>query len=128
MTIIWCMVPEKWSTTDKIFCHSGPSFALLPPLINWKIKILKKWKNHLETLSFYSGPIFPFFAPPNSPKNPIFLKWKKHLEISSLYICVPKTMIKWFTVPEIWCATDRWTDRRTNEWTEKVTYRGRCPS
>ena len=31
MTIIWCMVPEIWSMTDKIFCHLGPFFALLPP-------------------------------------------------------------------------------------------------
>ena len=26
------MVPEIWSTTDRIFCHSGPFFALLPPI------------------------------------------------------------------------------------------------
>ena len=25
------MVPEIWSATDKIFCHFGPFFALLPP-------------------------------------------------------------------------------------------------
>ena len=25
------MVPEIWSATDKIFCHSGPFFSLLPP-------------------------------------------------------------------------------------------------
>ena len=23
MTIIWCMVPEAWSTTDRLFCHFG---------------------------------------------------------------------------------------------------------
>ena len=31
MTIIWCMVPEILSATDRIFCHFGPFFALLPP-------------------------------------------------------------------------------------------------
>ena len=31
MTIAWCMVPEIWSVTDKIFCHFGSFFALLPP-------------------------------------------------------------------------------------------------
>ena len=36
MIIIWCMVPEIWSMRDKIFCHSGPFFALLPPLTTWK--------------------------------------------------------------------------------------------
>ena len=30
MTIIWCMVPEILSTTDRIFCHFGPFFVLLP--------------------------------------------------------------------------------------------------
>ena len=28
--VIWCMVPEIWSTTDKIFCHFGLFFAFLP--------------------------------------------------------------------------------------------------
>ena len=31
MTIVWCMVPAIWSVTDKMFCHFGPFFALLPP-------------------------------------------------------------------------------------------------
>ena len=31
MTIIWCMVLEIWSMTDKFFCHFGLLFALLPP-------------------------------------------------------------------------------------------------
>ena len=31
-TIIWCMVPDIWSMTDIIFCHSGLFFALLPTL------------------------------------------------------------------------------------------------
>ena len=25
-------VPEIWSATDRIFYHSGPLFALLPPI------------------------------------------------------------------------------------------------
>ena len=43
---------------------------------------------------------------------------KKTLDISSVYICIPKIMIRWCTVPEIWCAmdgqTDRWTDRKSD--------------
>ena len=39
------------------FCHFRPFFALLLPspipcLTNWKTKILKKWKNHLEMSLF----------------------------------------------------------------------------
>ena len=31
-------------------------------------------------------------------------------------------------VPEIWWATDRWPDRRTDRQMEKMTYRGGCPT
>ena len=38
---------------------------------------------------------------------------KKELELSSFYTSVPKIMITWWPVPEIWCVTvgrtDRWT-------------------
>ena len=37
------MVPQIWSTTDRIFCHSGPLFAILPSM-DPEIKTLKKWK------------------------------------------------------------------------------------
>ena len=30
ITIIWCMVPEIWRVTDRIFCHFGSFFALCP--------------------------------------------------------------------------------------------------
>ena len=30
MTVISCMDPEIWSAMDKLFCHFGPFFALLP--------------------------------------------------------------------------------------------------
>ena len=31
VTVIWCMIPEIWSLTDRIFCHFGLFFAFLPP-------------------------------------------------------------------------------------------------
>ena len=31
MAVIWCMVPDIWSVTDKIFCHFGSLLAFLPP-------------------------------------------------------------------------------------------------
>ena len=49
-------------------------------------------------------------------------KLKKYLEVLPFYTGVPKIMIRWCTVSEIWCTTDGWTDRQT----EKVTYRGEC--
>ena len=46
MTIIWCIVPEIWSATDIIFSHSGPFFAILPPIDpeNQNFEKLKKKK------------------------------------------------------------------------------------
>ena len=79
MTIIWCMLHEIWNKTDIIFCHFGPfSAQLLTLLTTWKIKVLKKWKNHLKILSFYT--------------------------------CIPQMMmmmIIWSIVPEIWSRTGR---------------------
>ena len=63
-----------------------------------------------------------FFCPFTSltpQKIKILKKWKKLLETSSFYICVPKIMIRWCTVPEICCA--RWTDGGTNRWTDRRT-------
>ena len=85
---------------------------------------------------FSFGAIFCSFALLTAQKITIFKKWKKHLEILSFYTCVPKIMIRWCIVPEIWCAADGqkggqmdgWTDRRTGRRTEKVTFRGGCPA
>ena len=57
--------------------------------------------------------------PTNSPKNQNLKKWKKCLEISS-YTSIPKIMIMWCTVPEVWCAAVRWTDKWTDGWMGKV--------
>ena len=99
MTII-CLVPEIWSATDRIFGHSGPFFALLPPCGPRKSKFSKKWKKQLKILSFYKHKwqsydvwflrygvqwteffvildhFLPFY-PPNNPKNQNFEKMKK---------------------------------------------------
>ena len=59
--------------------------------------------------------IFCPFTPLTAQKIKILKKWKKCLEISSFYICVPKIMIRWCTVPETWYVTDRQTDGRMDE-------------
>ena len=71
--------------------------------------------------------------PPNNPKNQHFEKnekkppgcmtLKKNQKID-IILHVSKIMITWCMVPEIWCATDGWTDRQM----KKVTYRGGCPT
>ena len=59
--------------------------------------------------------IFCPLTPLTAQNIKIFKKWKKHLEKLSFYICVPKSMIRWCTVPEIWCVMDGWTDGRKDE-------------
>ena len=134
MTIIWCMVPEIWSATDRIFSYFWPFFCPFTPLKTQKIKILKKMKkkkpgdiiilykrtineNHMmhgswdmkrdrhNFLSFEA--IFCPFTPLTTRKIKILKSWKKnHLEISSFYTSVPKIMTICYTVPEIWRVTD----------------------
>ena len=55
MKIVLCMVPEIWSATDRIFGHFGPFFCPFTQLTTQKIKILKKWKKHLQISSFYTS-------------------------------------------------------------------------
>ena len=80
MKIIWQMVPEIWSTTDRHFCQFGHFWVIL-----------------CHFLPFY---------PTNKPQNQNFQKEKKnYLEMSTFYTCVPKIMIIWCMLPEIWSTT-----------------------
>ena len=122
--------PEIWNAPDRIFLSSRAIFCPYTPLTAWKMKISKQWNKGLE-ISFYTsvpkimiicytvpeiwhvtdvllffilGYTFPFY-PHNSPKNENFKKMKKGLEISSFYTSVPKIIIIYYTVPEIWYVT-----------------------
>ena len=46
------MVPEIPIMTDRIFCHSGPFFAFLPPM-DPENQIFEKNEKPLKILSFY---------------------------------------------------------------------------
>ena len=88
---------HKWWSYDVWFLRYGARqteyfvildqlFALLPPLpltTTQKLKILKKWKKTTTTTTK-----------------------KKRLDISLFYTIVPKIMIIYHTVPEIWHGTD----------------------
>ena len=97
------MVPVIYCATDS-FLTFWAIFWSLTLLTTWKIKILKKWKKHLEILSFYTcvpqitiiwgmvpdtwsstDQIFchfgSFFAlSPKTWKIKILKKWQKHWE------------------------------------------------
>ena len=103
MTIIWYMVPEISTASDRFFLSSWTICCPFTPLTARKMKISEKWKKHLEISSFYTiAPKlmiigytvreiwvrdgcncifhcvhFLHFYPPNSPKNKNFKKKKK---------------------------------------------------
>ena len=87
ITIIWCMLHEIWSATDKYFCHFGPFFSLT----TWRIKILKKWNKHIHVYHKWRWflrckmqptvfwTIFCSFTSLTTWKIKILKKWKNHL-------------------------------------------------
>ena len=118
-------------------CNGQNFFVILDcflpfhPLTTWKIKIWKKWKNHLEILSFftcvhkwqshdvwflrYGAWRTKFFChldfscafTPNNPKNQHFEKIKiKSGDIIMLHMCTIMTFI-WCMVSEILNVTNR---------------------
>ena len=111
-----------------VIFHFGLFFTLLPPQQPKKSKfwksektpggfiILQKCtKNHDHMLHHSWDMVcdrcnyFSFcaiFCPFTAQKNKILQKWKKYLEISLFHISVPKLIIRWCMVPEIWCMTD----------------------
>ena len=114
---------EKWKKPLEI-----SSFYICVPK-NYDQIIYRSWETVHDRCNCYCSfwAICCPFSPLTAQKIKIFKKWKKHLEISSFYISVPKIMIRWCTVPEIWCATDEQTVGWMGEQTEKVKYRGGCP-
>ena len=127
------MMHGSWAMeSDRIFCYFGPFFALLHPKnsknqnfekmkqVPRDIIILHKCtKNHDHMLycswdmnhdrcncyfSFWA--MFCPFTSLTAQKMKVSKKWKKYLEISSFYASVPKIMIIWYIVPEIWCVMD----------------------
>ena len=129
MTIIWCMIPGIWSVTAECFVILGQFLPFYPTknLKNQNFEKMKKntrrhyhfthvyhkWKSY-DVWSLRNGgwPIYIFvilghfcpFAPLTTRKIKILKKLKKGLEISSFYTCVPKMMIIWFMVSEIWIS------------------------
>ena len=101
MTIMWCMVPEIWSVTDRIVCHFGPFFCPSTPnpknqnfekikKNTWRYyhftNVYHKWQSYdvwflrygaWQTEFFVILDHFLPFYPPNNPKNQNFEKLKK---------------------------------------------------
>ena len=149
------MVPEIWSVSNRIFCHFGQFFALLPPN-NPKNQNFEKMKkiprdiiilhmctindNHMMHGSWdieSDGQIFlsfwTIFCPFNALttlKNQISFKIKKTPgDIIILHMCTKNNdrMMygSWNMVRDR--RTDGWTDGQADQW-KKVTYRDGYPT
>ena len=78
--------------------------------------MLKKlWSDDVQFLRYGGWRIWLFFIFDHfyrftplitAQKIKILKKLKTCPEISSFYISVPRTMVRWHMVPEIWCLTD----------------------
>ena len=130
MKIIWCMVPEIWSMTDRIFCYCGPLFALLPPYQpkNQNFKKLKKrptdiiilhvyhvWQSQDVWLLRYKAwqtgffvildHFLPSLPPSNNPKNQNFEKMKNEPgDIIILHMCTINDNHRMYG---LWSVTNR---------------------
>ena len=128
MTIIWCMVPEIWSMTDrerfvildrfskfwktkKRLLEISSLYTSVPKIMIICYTVPEIWHVTNLIVIFHFGLFLPPFTPLTAQKSK-FKKMRKNLKISSFSTCVPKTMIRWCRIPEIWCTTDGWTDRR----------------
>ena len=133
--MIICYIYYSWDMAcDRCNCYFSfwAIFCPFTPLTAQKIKILKKWKKHLEISSFYTSVpkimiicytvpeiwhvtdvivIFHFglfFALLQPKKSKFQENGKKRLEMSSFYTCAPKLIIRWCTVPKMWHRMDGW--------------------
>ena len=109
------MIYSSWNIECDSFCP----FTLSPPLKtqnirknSWRyqkpqsceVQLLRyrvRQTNFFVILSHF----FPFY-PQTTWKIKILKKWKKYLEMSSFYKCVPKIIIIWCMLPEIWSVAD----------------------
>ena len=92
------MIYGSWDMElNRIFCHFGPFFALLP-LSNQKIKILKKWKNAWRyfhfTLAYHKWqPYHVWFLRYEAQHNFLFIL-KHFLHLPHQKIKILKTLKK----------------------------------
>ena len=98
--IWWIWLELPWRSVPKIIiCYSVSDI----------------WCVTCNFFFFSFWAIFFPFTPLTAWKIEIWQKWKKHLETSSFFTSVPKIMITWCTVTEIWCVTDWQTTSRQSD-------------
>ena len=95
----------KIQNFEKMKIMPGDVIILNKCTKNYDQVMYSSWDMVRERCNCCSS-FWAIFCPFTAQKIKILKKWKNHLEISSFYISVPKIMIRWYLVPEIWCVTD----------------------
>ena len=126
MKITWCMVPEIWSATYKLFCHFGSFFSkskfwkntwIYYHFTNYDNMIYGSWDMECDRQNFLF--ISGFFALllPNDLKNQSFEKMKKkawrYLHLRQVYQKLWSHDVRFLRYGARW--TDGQKDRRTEE-------------
>ena len=128
--MIICYTVPEIRCMDIILFHLELFFPLLPPLRpltfetpgdiinlhnctkNYDYRLYCSWDMVCECNCYFSFTLGYFLpSPPLTTQKVKISKQKvkkKCLEISSFYTCVPKIMIRYCMVPEIWCVMDGW--------------------
>ena len=75
-------------------------------LLLWQALRKERWRTGLQSDKSRLGDFNIRSTEVLWDKIKISKKWKKSWEISSSYTCVPKIMIRWCMVSEIWYVTD----------------------
>ena len=70
------------------------------------VQFLPRYRAWRIQLLFLISSYFCPFTSLTALKIKILEKRNKHQEIPSFSICIPKIMIRWCMVPEIWCVKD----------------------
>ena len=102
-----------WSTIPQN--NSSSSSSSSPKIMIICYTVPEKWLVMVKIVIFHLGCFLPYCTP-NSPKKSKFKKKinKKAPGDIIIYTCIPKLLITWCTFPEVRCATDRPTGRRTD--------------
>ena len=93
MTFIWCMVPEIWSSTGKIFSHFGPFFVLLLKNQNFE---KKAWRYNQLSLVYHKWQSYDvWFLRYKVQRTELFLDYFLPFSPLPVKTCKIKTLIKW---------------------------------
>ena len=78
MTIMWCIIPEIWCMTNRIFCHFGRYYHFTHVYHKWwsyDVWLLRNWAQQIELFAILDH--FLLFYTLKNPKNQNFQNLKK---------------------------------------------------